>query len=1355
MADLTRNLPQRLLWTLIITALSGALPLAGQLQWLKTIPEITEETPAWAQLMYAPEPNIRLVDSAYQAYYRTHTFEKNTHTQNYKHWRPKVEPYVQQDGSLNWPTAQERRQTETAYQRALSGYDAQRQTGMWTNIGPFETFTQGQGQFEVSWQVNVYTLDQSDTNPSVLYCGTESGGVFRSDNSGQTWAHVSANTMMNNVRIVRIDPNNASVVYAGDWERLYRTTDGGESWEIILDAADLPQAALGVNAIAVSPANGQRILVGGVGGLWLTEDEGANWSHLTGASVYDIEFKPDDPQVLYLVRNHGTEPRCIFEKSEDGGQSWTVKAEGWYNPDQSSPFLNDGGAKIAVSPLDPDLVVAGLIGNSKAGDDGYLGVWKSTDSGESWSLQGPHVGGPYEYSGGPASHKNIMINEGGGGPYQGFYDYVLAISPFDEAIIYTGGVSLYKSTDGGASFNVIGGYQGNTWIHPDMQEITVGPDGMWLGTDGGIDFTDDEFATVESRKYGITGSEFWGFGSAWNEDLVVGGRYHNGNTAIRPEFEQGQSLRLGGAEAPTGYVQPGGRNIAYFSDINSQIVPQSLSGAVLQAPKLELYPTESYFSTHSSEIEFLPHCYNHFYLGRENKIWKTTDGGRSYTLIAEFGNDDQPVMQLEVSRNNPDVVYVYQRTTFTGAHLLRTEDGGANWTALDFPGSPVSKRAGGLALNPENENDIWAYFAHNANDGAKVFHSVDGGQTWENATTPLLDGHRIHTMLFQAGTDGTVYIGTDKAVFYRDETMEDWAFYNEGLPMRTNTNIFRPFYRDDKLRVGTYSNGAWEAPLVTPSRLMVQPTVDKLEAGCSRDTFYFDDYSVLRHEGASWSWAFEPAPTYISDPQSRNPKVVFGAPGTYTAVLSITDGTGESGMRALPPITVEACRADSIPGLCMETQEWGDYAIIDGLPATAPELTLTAWIHPYGVQAEYTGIAITESGPAAGLNFRPDMELGYHWPGGAWWWSSGLFVPADEWSHVALVVKPDGITVYLNGESATHTFSPDAVDFRNTALFLGSYRGWVQRGFKGLMDEVRIYDRALSTAEVRLSRHLTARPETEQGLVGYYQFNEAEGSILNKAGVNHAFLTGAAARTLSQAPVGGGQSARQTVQNAGSYAFGETGVSLSLNADQPMASVVVATRLNVPPSLVAGPMVQPDTGYWILNTYGNLPTAEPETTLQLSGFELHPNAPGQPEAFELARRDANAGDTQWMTAGAALDVLPDSEEVAFAWEDALNGMDGAQLQILQGDLNSTVGWPTGQAVLVYPNPVRSGQPLEVVAQMELPAEFFVYNAQGQLVYQQTLARQQVSIMPNLASGSYTYRLTGAKKMYTGNLVIIR
>lgn len=110
--------------------------------------------------------------------------------------------------------------------------------------------------------------------------------------------------------------------------------------------------------------------------------------------------------------------------------------------------------------------------------------------------------------------------------------------------------------------------------------------------------------------------------------------------------------------------------------------------------------------------------------------------------------------------------------------------------ALDFFGSLVLKCVGGLAFNFENENDIWVYFVYNVNDGAKVFYLVDGGQIWENVMILLLDGYCIYIMFFQVGMDGMVYIGIDKVVFYWDEIMEDWVFYNEGLLMCMNINIF-------------------------------------------------------------------------------------------------------------------------------------------------------------------------------------------------------------------------------------------------------------------------------------------------------------------------------------------------------------------------------------------------------------------------------------------------------------------------------------------------------------------------------------------------------------------------------------
>lgn len=1345
---------------LLITLLTTSLATAQHTQYFKAIPPLTEEVPLWVQLMYADNPNVRLLDSAYRAYYNTHPFEKNTHTQNYKHWRRQVEPFLDAQGYIQWPSPLEQRQDEQLYRRLLEQGPALRQAGPWENLGPVETFNQGDGQFEVSWQVNVYTIDQADTDPNVLYCGTESGGVFKSTDGGQHWSHASANTMMSNVRIVRIDPNNAEVVYAGDGSRVFRTTDSGANWQMILDAADLGLSGLGINAIAVSPADGARIIAAGQQGLWYTEDGGQSWLQQFANPVYDIEFKPGEPATLYLVRGNTAEKRCEFLKSTDGGLNWEAREEGWYfPPDPGYGGLSDGGAKIAVSALNPDLVLAGLIGNSKPGDDGYLGLWRSEDGGETWALLGPHVGGPYEYSGGPSTHKNVMKNEGGGGPYQGFYDYVLAISPFGTNIVYIGGVSLFKSTNGGAAFNVIGGYQGNTWIHPDMQELTAGPDGIWLATDGGLDFTADEFASVESRKRGITASEFWGFGSAWNEDLIVGGRYHNGNTAIRPTFHAGQALRLGGAEAPTGYVNPGGRGVAYFSDIASQLIPQELSGEALGLPRLQLYPSESYFAAHSSELEFAPYCYHHIFVGRDHELWKSENGGQAFELLRAFGTDpERPLMHFEISRANPQVMYAYQRTSFYGAVLHRTEDGGQNWQQRAFPSGAGSQRAGVMALNPEDEDELWVAFAHQDNDGAKVFRTLDGGQSWVNQTTPTLDGHRVQAIFYQGGTDGAVYLGTDKAVFYRDNSMAGWQLYNEGLPLRTQANIFRPYYREGKLRMGTYSHGAWQVPFAAPSRPLAQPTVDKLASGCLRDTFYFDDYSILNHEGASWQWSFSPEPDYVSAYEVRNPKVVFGVGGQYAVTLTVTDGLGQSSSKTIPDmVSVRACQVDTIPGLALNLQSVGDYATIDGLPLAGNELTIAAWVRPEGVQPEYAGIVMSSGGPAAGFNFRPNMELGYHWPDGAWWWSSGLTVPANEWSYVAMVVRPEGITLYLNGRSAAHAFNVPEVDFREVATLLGRYRDWDSRNFKGTIDEVRVYGRALTTEEIRLRRHLTSWPEEEPGLLAYYQFNEPQGLALDKLEGRHAALAGNAGRTLSTAPVGSGTSVQQLVQTLGTYAFGGTGLSLSFasNATVPDGPVVVS-RLRVPPDVRPGEEVLPEAGYWIINSYGSNTGLGPLQGLSLGGLPIPAAAAAQPDIFSLHHRDDNAGGDSWSAPlSQAVLALPGETDgaLAFGPDNALPG--SGQLILQQGELVGGQSALLPQEFVLYPNPVHSGQPLQLATQIPGYYTFELIDASGKVVWEGR--RQGHSALEGLSlpAGAYVYRVISEVYMATGRLLVVR
>jgi hypothetical protein len=247
--------------------------------------------------------------------------------------------------------------------------------------------------------------------------------------------------------------------------------------------------------------------------------------------------------------------------------------------------------------------------------------------------------------------------------------------------------------------------------------------------------------------------------------------------------------------------------------------------------------------------------------------------------------------------------------------------------------------------------------------------------------------------------------------------------------------------------------------------------------------------------------------------------------------------------------------------------------------------TVSAWVRPEGIQPDYTAIAIAAGG--GGFNFRQNNELGYHWPNGAWWWSSGLYVPQDQWSHVAMTVAPDGVRVYLNGQEAFHAFGA-ALGEQDTQ-FLGSYRGWGSRNMTGSIDEVKIWNRTLNRDEIREQRHLTLTQEdldTDPDLVAYYQFNEDTYFLVNKHGSSqHGVFTGPATLAASTAVVGSGVLDRVTVDAAGVYPLAAVGGSIHVaaGASTPGGEVVV-NRLDPMPH--TPPAQALPFGYWVIDEYG-------------------------------------------------------------------------------------------------------------------------------------------------------------------------
>ncbi|MCG8305887.1 MAG: PKD domain-containing protein [Cytophagales bacterium] len=1349
--------------------------------FLKVLPDIDAATPEWAIQMYGENPNVWQVDMTYEQYYLEHEFEKNIHTQNYKHWRREVEPYITDDGHINvaetnlsFP-AERRRQTQI------------RQTGStneWKCIGPIETFNLGtEGNFPVSWQANVYSIAVAKSDPDILYCGTESGGIFKTTDKGLNWSPVSHDFPINGgLEGISIHPANPDIVYVIDNPvGVFKTSDGGNTWLQILAVQNI-----GGTDILIHGSDPDVVFVASAKGLYKSIDGGSNWNHVFTDRCWDLESKPNDPNTIYLAKTNPAQKKCELFKSTDGGNSWILKTNGWYN--STDPARKDIGARIATTMADPETVYVGLIGESKKKDDGWIGVYQSQDAGESWiNRRDGGDGGPYTQE-----RYNLASINKLGGYHQGFFNFDIEVSSIDPNKIWVGTVKLNESTDGGATWKIIGSYgtQRLSWIHPDIQDLEVIGNEIWVASDGGVNFSNTELMSHESRKKGITASDFWGFGSGWNEDVLVGGRYHNGNTGYYQTYNPGEHLRLGGAEAPTGYVNPGINRKVYFSDIKGKIIPEAFTGNV-QTFSVERFPNQSYAVGHSGEMEFDPRYFNHVYIGQDNKLWKSTDAGISYSVLKTFGtNANDKILHIEIARSNPDVMYCAQRpATWSAGTIWKTTDGGINWVALTPPDTQAHfSRNMFLQVSPLDENVLWVGLRYGP-AGKKIYKSTDGGVSWENLTTPALNVGPCHYILHQAGTDGGIYYATDRKIFYRNNSMPDWVEYADGLPAFTPTNIMKPFYKRGKIRTATYGRGIWENDFYEASDLIVQPMTGIDKIYCARDTVPFEDLSIVRHDGTSWQWEF-PGAAYVSSNTVRNPKVLYANGGTYDVSLTVTTTDGLSASKTISGmITVEnLCDPQPVPGYALQCVESGDYVQTSSFDKTVSHLTISAWIKPNGEQKAWSSIAMND-GNSAGFNFtyHGNNTLGYHWPNGAWWWDSGLEVPADKWSYVAAVFTPDSVTLYLNGESSVHKVNLVPVTLEG--IKVGSYKGWGGRNYNGEVDEVSFWDRALSQKEIREMRHITKErlidpvsPVYDPSLFAYYQFNETIGLVMDMVGTTHGSLAGNSFVTLSSAPIGGGVSQLMTLANKKNFNFKNVGVKMQYKTP-PTTGDVVVTRMNLLP--VSLPPQNPSlNSYWVINNYGD------STLAHIKKLKFKPEFSSDSDddwddldelSVILFQRSENEHLNNWSevcrTSGDDDDdddeeeEDDDDEEEYFVFEKncGISSLgqfmifsDGENQLLITSTLsrNRQLEKTTATEMLpvhrmaFYPNPVKTGSALKFIYEGNEKLRLRIYSNGGKLVADRLVVPGPGEIgVEGLKGGLYFYSVQGETFIKNGKILI--
>jgi photosystem II stability/assembly factor-like uncharacterized protein len=862
----------------------------------------------WKEMLYEYPVNFEKIESDYNSYSNKNPNEKSAIVRYYKIWRKAVERMVTFTGEIIIPNITELEEKQYLAQKSANQIQKSHVSASsdWSFLGPKETFwlnnedlnpnrkDESGNPKQCPWQANVYSFDVAKTNENILYCGTETGFVNKSTDKGLTWNQLSKNYPFGGgIPAIAIHPSNADTVYVSAGKQIHKTNDGGVSWTPLLQAGEM----FGAVRLKIDPSNPNTIIAASSDGLFISNDVGHSWSKKWNNTVWDVEFNTANSSIIYGISKN-TLGKFEIVVSKNGGDLFEV--------DSNFPgnYTELSGGLLAVTEANPNVLYATLLAIED--DEKVPFILKGTETEGNFSWRETKKG-EYQSNGGLTGFTNG----------QGYFDLILEVSPDDENLVFWGTCSLWKSTDGGYNYTKLGGYGGDFPIHPDIQDIKITTTGnTWVATDGGMNFSSDYFTDIEnysSRTKGIVGSDMWGFDQGWNEDIVVGGRYHNGNTALA-DFYGNKSLRMGGAEDPTGWIIHGKNRHVAFRDLGlGWILPKNAESFSEGRFIFSKFPNMDEYGGRRSNLLHHPNYNGTIYVGEGNGIWESKNMGESFDLLFQFPDK---IRYLQISYKNPNVFYA----DIIGKGLYKSEDGGLSWEHKPnlTNGSYGDSSWNGklfFAISPNDENKIYVCLQNGtwSQDIGKIFRSVDGGNTWVDWSEKVSEYTKC--LVIQPSNDGKdiVYLFTNSIngniskVYSRIEGEPSWNSFDANYPAGMKVNLALPFYRDGKIRVAG-NGGVWESPMLEPTFTpVINPWIEKSFFDCMEDTLYFDDHSILNHESATWSWNISPEPAYIDNPNSRNPKVVLGNVGAYDVNLTVSQN-GKTYQKLIPEmVTTTTC----------------------------------------------------------------------------------------------------------------------------------------------------------------------------------------------------------------------------------------------------------------------------------------------------------------------------------------------------------------------------------------------------------------------------------------------------------------
>ena len=657
----------------------------------------------------------------------------------------------------------------------------------WVPLGPFDTpIIVSNGKKRGNGRVNAISFDPFD--PDIIWLGTPGGGIWKTIDGGNNWTTNTDNLPVMGISSIIIHPTDNQIMYiaTGDADGadtysigVLKSLDGGNTWNTTGLSYGVNQSKR-INKLIINPNYPDSIIAATNNGITISSDGGITWNSTLTGRIRDIEFKPNNPSIIYAALDASSGASKIY-KSTNGGAGWTILGGG----------LPTGGLDrilLGVTPDNPDVLYA-LIAKS---DAGFYGFYKSNDEGVSWSTQ-------YDCPD-PNNGCNILgrKTDGTSTGGQSWYDMSLAISPINENIIYAGGIALWESNDGGQSWNIeaSSGSGSYAYMHVDQHALEYNPinNSLYAGNDGGIykyvDFLNDWVDISD----GLEISQFYRLGiSKSNSDILVAGAQDNGTERL--SSNGWDAIR--GSDGMECIIDPYDTEIIYSSSQYGGI-KITYDADNPNGPNWNDFKPVTYDGAWVTPYKMHP-LNNNMIVAGYDEVYRTTTGGAFWDSISNLQIGQLRIISLAPSDEN--VIYAS-----TYATLYVTFDGGANWNRIDN-GLPNS--ISDVTVSANNPNWVWVTCSNYTN-GDKVYESTDGGSTWSNISGTNLPNLPVNCIVYQDLTNDDLYIGTDIGIYHKDNTMSEWQPFMTGLP-NVEVAELEIHYGSGKIRAATYGRGIWES----------------------------------------------------------------------------------------------------------------------------------------------------------------------------------------------------------------------------------------------------------------------------------------------------------------------------------------------------------------------------------------------------------------------------------------------------------------------------------------------------------------------------------------------------------------